>query len=224
MTDRGIPFSGADERANADAAEQHVRKIVGPTILMGDGLYFDYEAPNADGLTIEDYAWGLATNVRFRGQTRLPSGERCAYNVAQHVVLLAEQMLADGCTYEQAFEGLMHESDEVPWPDIPGPAKTLLPDSVKALIKRSAVAIDAHFDVTANHKALVKQYDIRMLATEKRCLMPHAGTDKWQWTWGYEPFDLAIRPWSINQAAREFILLYQFLAPRARIEREAANA
>lgn len=208
---------------NRDAANQHIKRIVGPTILMGDGLYFDLQAPNAEGMTIEDYAWGIATNIRFRGQTKQKNGLRCAYNVAQHVVMLADQMLDDGCTYEQAFEGLMHESDEVPWPDFLGPGKALFPPEVRALIKRSGHAINQHFGVTAKHKSLVKRYDIRMLATEKRELMPHSGVDQWSFTEGYEPFDFGIIPWGIDYAAERFIACYNFLAPRARIEAEAAN-
>ncbi|MFX8389523.1 hypothetical protein ABTL55_19885, partial [Acinetobacter baumannii] len=64
----------------------------------------------------------------------------------------------------------------------------------RALIKRSGDAIDLWFGVETNFKNLVKQYDIRMLATEKRDLMPHA-TDKWGMTSGYEPFCFEITPW-----------------------------
>ncbi|AJA07422.1 hypothetical protein SKP52_02435 [Sphingopyxis fribergensis] len=201
---------------NAAATEQHTRRIVGPTILMGDGMYFDFESPDASGLTIEDYAWGLASNARFRGQTRRrlvgqPNqiGPRCLYNVCQHVVLLAEQMWRDGQPIDAVYEGLMHESDEVPWPDIAGPAKQLLPSETKALIKRSGDAIDEWFGVGHEHKDIVKQYDIRMLATEKRDLMPQAGTDQWSCTGGYEPFDFTIEPWVPEYSVQRFRSIYQ---------------
>lgn len=209
-----------DDRAylNAVAVEQHTRRIVGPTILMGDGMYFDFEAPDATGMTIEDYAWGLASNNRFRGQTRERLdytqgriGPRVLYNVCQHTVHLAEQMQNDGHPADAVYEGLMHESDEVPWPDIAGPAKGLLPPEVKALIKRSGDAIDLHFNVTHNHKDLVKQYDLRMLATEKRDLMPHAGADEWCQTSGYEPFPFRIGCWDAQYAVMNFLHLYRAL-------------
>ncbi len=203
---------------NAAAAAAHVRRIIGPTILMGDGLYFDFELPDASAMTIEDYAWGLAANGRFAGQTRyrctdMPNqiGPRCIYNVCQHVVLLAMQMLDDGLPRELAYEGLMHESDEVVWPDIAGPAKLLLPPEVKALIKRSGDAIDRRFAVTGRHKQTVKLYDIRMLATEKRELMPQAGSDSWSFTAGYEPFDFRIACWSPETAVEHFLRLYRKL-------------
>lgn len=206
---------------NAAAVEHHTRRIVGPTILMGDGMYFDFEAPDATGMTIEDYAWGLASNNRFRGQTRYrysdheeQVGHRVLYNVCQHVVLIAEQMIDDGHSVEACYEGLMHESDEVPWPDIAGPAKGLLPPEVKALIKRSGDAIDLRFDVTHNHKDVVKQYDLRMLATEKRELMPHAGADEWCQTPGYEAFGFRIVCWDPPYAVQQFLQVYRALRQR----------
>ncbi|UZW55518.1 hypothetical protein NUH86_01565 [Sphingobium sp. JS3065] len=199
----------ADADSNAVAAEQHVKRIVGPTILMGDGAYFDFEQPDATGMTIEDYAWSLAGSNRFRGQNRLPSGKRCLFNVAQHCVLLAWMMETDGHSAQAVFEGLMHESDEVAWGDFPGPAKSLLPPEVKALIKRAGDAIDRHFGVTSQFKDLVKQYDIRMLATEKRDLMPHSGADQWSWTRGYEPFRFRIEPWTAETSADQFIRAYR---------------
>lgn len=194
--------------ANAAAAAEHIQRVKGPTILMGDGLYFDFEVPDATGMTIWDYAWGLATAIRFRGQTRDWQHKRCAYNVAQHCVLMAREMHFAGCTPEQVYEGLMHESDEVAWGDIPGPAKLLLPPEAKALIKRAGDAIDLRFGVTHNHKDLVKQYDIRMLATEKRELMPNAAKDEWSFTEGYEPFSFTIEPWNIERSAEEFVNTY----------------
>lgn len=198
-----------DRIRNTAASEQHIRRIIGPTILMGDGMYFDFVDCDASGMTIEDYAWGLASNNRFRGQTRLPTRNRCLYNVAQHCVLLAWNMEADGHSHQAIYEGLMHESDEVAWPDIAGPAKTLLPDEVKALIRRAGARIDQQFGVTSEFKDLVKQYDIRMLATEKRDLMPHSGADRWAWTEGYEPFGCTILPWTAEASADQFVRNYQ---------------
>ena len=126
---------------NAAAAAQHTRRITGPTMLFCDGLYFDFEAPDATGMTIEDYVWSLASKNRFNGLTRYSSERgrpiahrRCLYNVAQHCVLLAHAMLCDGHPAAAVYEGLMHESDEVPWPDIAGPAKPLLHPETRALI------------------------------------------------------------------------------------------
>lgn len=202
---------------NAAAAQRHVKRIVGPTILMGDGAYFDFEFPDASGMSIEDYAWGLAANGRFRGQTRYPPidaegwSPRCLYNVCQHVVLMADQMTADGHGPHAAFEGLMHESDEVVWGDFPGPAKALMPAEFRALVKRAGDAIDERFDVTHRHKDLVKHYDLRMLATEKHNLMSHSSGDQWAHGGNYAPFEWRIACWDADFAVRRFLQTYEHL-------------
>lgn len=196
--------------ANAAVAAGNIRKIVGPTILLGDGSYFDFVDCDASAMTLEDYAWGLATKFRFAGQTRYALadgrlGPRCAYSVAQHCVRMAAQMISDGHGLA-AFEGLMHESDEVVWPDFPSPAKSLLPPEIKALLRRAGDAIDRKFGVTSEHKALVKQYDLRMLATERRDLMPQGAGDAWPILAGYEPFSFRIADcWSPEYAAAMFM-------------------
>lgn len=152
--------------------------------------------------------------ARFSGQTReavgpnrVP-GRRMLYFVAQHCVLLARQMARCGHSATAVYQGLMHESDEVVWGDFPSPAKSLLPAELRALIKCSGHAIDARFEVGHGHHALVKRYDLRMLATEKRDLMPYANCDAWRAISGIEPFDFVIDPWPADEAARRFIEFY----------------
>ncbi len=202
------------DRLNTEVAERHVRRIIGPTILMGDGSYFDFEDPWSSKMTIEDYAWALAGTNRFRSQTRsrLHHGARCFYNVAQHCVLLSAMMSEHGCSREDCFAGLMHESGEVPWGDCPGPAKPLVPD-LKAREKRDDAAISGLFGVVVRDPALIKRYDLRMLATEKRDLMPHGSSDQWQITAGYEPFDIEISPWTGLASAAAFLARFRALRP-----------
>jgi hypothetical protein len=198
--------------ANIEVTEAHTRRIVGPTILMGDGSYFDFESPHTTEMTLADYAWALAGTNRFRCQTRRADKigwPRCFYNVAQHCVLIYRQMRDDDCDPADCFAGLMHESDEVPWGDPPGPAKPLVP-GFKPIAKTWGEGIDRHFNVVTRDPALIKKYDLRMLATEKRDLMPHGRGDAWQWIAGYEPFGFQIRPWSGEEAAENFILAHGF--------------
>lgn len=202
---------------NAVAASAHIRRIDGPTILMGDGSYFDYENPMATEMTIEDYAWALASQGRFSGQcrARLVNGQpRCVYTVCEHVVRMAEQMLRDGHATEVAFAGLMHESDEIVFPDVVSPAKGYLGEA-KHKIKMWGEIIAAYFDATPGMwPDLLKQYDIRMLATEKRDLMPQGGSDIWRILDKYPPFDFEIIPWpNADHAVRRFLSLYEQLRP-----------
>lgn len=202
----------------AAAAEATTRRIVGPTILLGDGSYFDYLAPESTQMTLEDYAWGLASNARFRGQSRHPvTRQRCLYFVAQHCYDGAVQMLLDGRSRPEALAFLMHESDEVPLPDVPGPAKPLLGDVFKPFCKGIAAAINAYFRVPEADPDLLKRYDVRMLATEKRDLMHAAAHDDWSGQHGlstindYGPFFRKIMPMSAEISAFRFMALYREL-------------
>lgn len=196
----------------------------GHGVPLGDGSYFDYLAPDVSGMTIHDYAWALAGNARFRGQTRNGSGdgERCLYSVCQHCVLLARHMLDDGHGAQAAFEGLMHESDEIAWPDFPTPVKPLMPPELHLLIATSRDAINAHFAVPRDHKRLVKEYDLRMLATEKRDLMPLTRADQWMLLADVQPFEDEIFPWPPIMAVQNFIHYFELL--RAQMKRGSRDA
>jgi uncharacterized protein len=199
---------------NHEVADAHVKRIVGPTILMGDGAYFDYEQPDKAPVTIEDVAYGLAYTARFRGQTRsfARGGRRCFYSVAQHCVLMAEALETDRHGREAALAGLMHELGEAPCGDMPSPLKLICPE-FRTIEKRCEAALLRLFDVEMSEPELIKRYDLRMLATEKRDLMPHSGSDSWSFTEGYAPFPFTIVPYlNPDDAAEEFLRSYWRLA------------
>lgn len=193
--------------------------VRGSTILLGDGAYFDYANPDAFGATVLDYAWGLASKGRFNGQTRIAAtGERCIITVLQHVVQLCRQMIAEGQPLDACREGLLHESDEVVGPDFASSLKPHLHPTTKLLFADCGDAFDRRFDNPNQHKALVKQYDLRMLATEKRDLMPHAADHQWSWVEGIEPFDFTIMPWPHEDAVDAFLVLFDFLDAHRRLQ------
>jgi hypothetical protein len=123
-------------------------------------------------------------------------------------------MLAEGCSDEQAFEGLMHESDEVVFGDLPSPVKPLLPREFHAMVAHCGEAIDRRFGVTHKHKALVKKFDLRMAATEKRDLLPLHRYHEWPDTNGIEPFSFGIYPIGAGMAVFGFMTVYQTLTAR----------
>lgn len=206
-----------------------VRRVLGPTILMGDGAYFDYEAPETSHITIEDVAYGLAYTARFRGQTRalrVPGSRRCFYSVAEHCVRMAQQLIADGHGHRLACFGLMHELGEVPLGDMPSPAKWMLPE-FKALEKRLEAVLFEQFGIasfTDEEKALIKSYDLRMLATEKRDLMTgNIPGDKWEMLAGFEPIETTrVVPYAHpDMAADAFLRLWHHLRPASGIVHDA---
>jgi len=183
-----------------------IGRVVGPTILLGSGTYYDFESPETSQITIEDIAWGLAGASRFAGQTwSRVLKRRVLYSTAQHCVLMSKE-----APRGLELAALMHEAGEPVCGDMVGPLKKLLPE-YKAIEKRCERANLAHFGITISDPAAIKALDLRMLATEQRDLMNWHG-EEWAWTEGAAPFDhLTIVPWPPEIAAQRFIDRYEEL-------------
>lgn len=185
-----------------------IRRAIGPTILLGSGSYFDYEAPELSELTIEDVAYGLAFEGRFSGQcfSRLLK-RRVYYSVAEHCVRMSWAVPP-----EHAYDALMHELGEATCGDMTGPLKSLCPD-FKTIEKRCEAAGFARFAVPMRDRDLIKRFDLRMLVTERRDLLlwngePWADRHKIA-----DPFEFEIIPWSPEAAASMFLRRFNELAP-----------
>jgi hypothetical protein len=191
------------------------RTYRGATIAWGRGQCYDFDNPNPDVIELDDVAYALAFTVRWRGQTRF-RGQRCFYGVGQHCVFGAEEMVAAGHGNRNAFAFLMHEPDEVVLPDFPGPAKACLP-GFKDFAKRQGDALWATFGYSGPADPdLIKSWDLRMLTTEKRDLMPGHGPDVFHSSdrtsireSEFPPFEREIVPYAHPEmAARRFLELY----------------
>lgn len=201
----------SDEQKLIDAMrDSTIRILKGPTIPLGSGGWFDFvdcEA-TAYNVTLEDFAAALAFGaMRFTGQCRNPvTGKRCCYTVAQHCVEASYK--APG----HEFPILMHEAGEGVCLDMSSPLKSLCPD-YKAVEKRCEAAMHKRFLVVIPDKVLVKQVDLRMLATEKRDLMPNSVHEEWTYTEGNQPYPEMIVPWTPEEAFERFLARYAELRP-----------
>lgn len=175
-----------------------VRKIVGPTILLFGGSYFDYGSPETSDFTIEDIAHGLSMTCRFAGH--------CGwhYSVAQHSVHVSHFV-----PKQFAYEGLMHDASEFAVGDMAKPLKVLCPDYT-VIEKRVELAVFKRFGVCMPLPVSVKDVDIRMLATEQRQLMRNG--DNWHHTHGRAPYNFDIPVWSPAEAKKQFLLRFAELA------------
>jgi len=200
--------------AMADAAARHIK---GATIAWGAGQCYDFEAPNPHIISIEDVAYALAYTVRWRGQAR-HGGRRVFYGVGQHVVFGTEEMLAAGHSRADALGFLFHEPDEVVLPDMPGPVKNLIV-GYREIAKRHGAALLDRFNVRIPNPDLVKEWDMRMMVTEKRDLMPghegdrfHTSDHRTIMEAEFPPFERRIRPYPHpDQAAQLFLVLWETL-------------
>lgn len=155
----------------ADAAARHIK---GHTIAWGLGQCYNFDEPNPEIISLEDACYAWAYTVRWRGQTR-QNGMRPFYGVGQHLVFGAEEMLTEGFNKHTIIAWIFHEDDEVVLPDFPGPAKNAVP-GLREFAKRQGDALRQRFNIGRADADLMKRWDIRMMVTEKRDLMPgHEG-------------------------------------------------
>lgn len=142
-----------------------IHHIVGPTILLRSGSYFDFELPEESAITIDDIASGLSHICRFTGQCHT------FYSVAEHSILCSYRVPA-----EHAFAALMHDAAEAVMGDVSRPLKSLLPD-YKKIERRVERAILAKFGLPADMHESIKRADLEMLAFEQRVCM--LNSDPW---------------------------------------------
>jgi hypothetical protein len=115
--------------------------------------------PRPEEVFLEDIAWMLAQQTRWKGATKMP------YSIAQHSVMVSRL-----CDPEFALQGLLHDATEAYLGDMAGPIKSGLPDFVRAE-NRLWEAIATRFGVEIPLHSSVKHADLVMLHTESRDLM-----------------------------------------------------
>ncbi len=169
--------------------------VLGATITLCGGGYFDFIEPERSDIRIGDIARGLSTTTRFGGQASFGDG---FYSVAQHCVLVSRLVEP-----EHAFAGLMHDAAEAYVGDMVGPLKQLCPD-FKAIEKRVETAIFARFGIGLPLHPSIKIADLRALRTEQRDLTSGAG-DNWNGLDGYPAAETPITPLPPAMACELFL-------------------
>lgn len=181
----------------AGRAADGIRRIIGPTILLHSGSYFDFENPEASKILIGDIAHALSHICRFTGH--------CArfYSVAEHCVH-ASRLVPP----EDAFAALMHDAAEAVLGDVSKPLKSLLPD-YKRIERRVDRAIFAQFGLPDEPPPSVKTADRQMLGIEQRICM--GNDDKWIGSTDPADSQVIIGFWSPPVAERAFLVRYNQL-------------
>lgn len=177
--------------------------VIGATITLYGGGYFDFIEPARSDIRIIDIARGLSNTCRFGGQASWGDG---FYSVAQHSVLVS--LLVEP---EHAFAALMHDAAEAYIGDMVGPLKQLCPD-FKAIEKRVEAAIFERFGIALPLHPSIKAADLRALRTEQRDLTSGAH-DNWNGLGSYEPAAFKIAPLSPEKACRYFMARFEALQP-----------
>lgn len=160
----------------------------------------------AADIDLRDIAHALALKCRFTGHC-----ERF-YSVAQHSVMVS-QHVSPGWR----AAALLHDAAEAYLPDVASPLKRSLlfvttveePMLFFKEVERTVLnAVCEKFGIEpeTNWPAEIKQYDARMLATEKLDLMVHRDDTDWGMVAEHhQPFEhVVIAPWTWVEAKRNF--------------------
>lgn len=161
-------------------------------LLTSTGRRVDLRLTDPSTLSIDDVAHHLAQLNRFTGACRRP------YSVAEHSVHVVSVMRDEmGIDSPHALlAGLLHDAHEAYIGDLSTPLKTALdaedPDRAwRRLESRVRAQVQRRFGVRAasvGYRRAIRAADLRMLATERRCLMP-PGVPDWPQLHGIAPSD-----------------------------------
>ncbi len=170
----------------------------------GRRVYFG-ERRRENRYSIEDIAHGLAHICRFAGQC--PT----FYSVAQHSVLVAEQVMERTGEAWLAKAAMLHDAAEAYMADIPRPLKLMLP-GYKALEKALAASIFRQFRLAYPFANIIQAVDNAILATEAR---EFGMADRGDWDVPDAIDGIEIEPWGPDEAKASFLDEWQFYCDRA---------
>ena len=117
-----------------------------------------------EDVCLVDIAHALAMQCRFAGHCRE------FYSVAQHSLLVCDEVIALGGDEDEARWGLLHDASEAYLVDLPAPVKRSV-SGYTDLEARAQAAIALHFGLVWPFPAVVNMADLVLLATEARDLM-----------------------------------------------------
>lgn len=157
--------------------------------------------PHPDDVDIEDIAHGLSMICRFGGHCRE------FYSVAQHSVLIANELCRRECPPEMVLWGLLHDAAEAYLGDMVRPLKRSMQNyKVLEHVTEGCILVGLGLEApTHGTKTLVKQLDEVLLMTERRDLMNHCGYD---WTPRAELLPDVIEPWTPQGSKMIFLDTY----------------
>jgi len=129
------------------------------------GRIFDLADPQPEMFSIRDIAHNLARIPRFGGN--LVDG----YSVAQHSVLVSDELARAGATPEMVAEGLMHDLAEAYTGDFPRPLKEEVPELWELERRILEIGLPV-FGLGPGMSQQVWEMDNRACVTEAKLLYP----------------------------------------------------
>lgn len=135
-------------------------------------------APPTDQYDLGEVAHALSQINRYTGHTVRP------YSVAEHSLLCADMAHLGGFGAVVELCCLMHDAHEAYCGDVPSPIKLLLGDAWALFEQAQQDALLRALrlnEAMGEHAALVHQFDLVALATERRDLLPYSAKHNRPW-------------------------------------------
>lgn len=170
----------------------------GGWIMTFGGRRFWPLDPRPNEIDIVDIAHALGNVCRYNGHCRE------TYSVAQHSVLVARLLIAEG-REDLALTGLLHDAAEAYLADVPSPVKPFLADWGR-LERGVERCVAARFGLPWPWPEAVHAADKAVLAAEGLALMSDAG--HWR-SLAVPPADIEIVPWGARAAKARFLVEFE---------------
>lgn len=136
------------------------------------GLALDLLNPQPEQIDLADVAVALCRIPRFGGHTSVP------YSVAQHSLVVAAILQAQGCPAQVVLQGILHDAPEAYLGDMPTPLKRLLKD-YREVEERVWQTVALRFGMPGTLAPEVKQADQLALNAEAHLLLPGGPLNRW---------------------------------------------
>jgi len=140
----------------------------------------DPDGTPLSAISLEDIAHSLSMICRFNGHCEH------FYSVAEHSIIIADEVFSQTSDPFLALEALFHDASEAYVGDIVAPIK---PNYIKKVEKKWAAKIAKKFKFSLSENPLIKLLDMRILITEGKELMAPPPA-----SWGYDD----IEPLNVN--------------------------
>jgi 5'-deoxynucleotidase YfbR-like HD superfamily hydrolase len=169
------------------------------------GKLIDLENPRPEDIDIRDVAHHLALIPRWGGAVRE------FYSVAQHSVLVAEELMRRMAWETPAQVGLLHDAHEAYAFDLIDPLAELVGPRYREVEKLIGAAISSRFGLSSStvelaEAAPIREADLRVRAAEARDLIEWQPPEEW---WARLPVPRAdrIKPLTWRAAEEQFLMV-----------------
>lgn len=159
------------------------------------GQRFDLFDPTPESVRIADIAHALSQICRYTGHAKR------FLSVAEHCVLVADELYVETGIPELAWSGLLHDAHEAYTGDVATPIKRVLGDSWRDFERHIERIVRRRFGVLHS----VREADLRALVTERREVLPHPELfADWDLP-DAEPYPVLLHHWAPLTAERHWL-------------------